>query len=116
MAGLGLDQEARCANFSGSTRRFPLEHLKRAGGPAWIEIDSNPITRESIALDPWPITLRPENFVFIVAGGGASDQQLLAAGLRPARHRPQIRVPETFDRCSPKPTAIWPRAELNEHK
>ncbi len=88
MAGLGWSK-ARIREFLWENSKIPMAQMKRAGGPAWIEIDANPVTRASLALDPWPITMKPDNIVLIVAGGSHPDQQLLVAGLQPARDRPR---------------------------
>jgi hypothetical protein len=78
--------------------KIPLEHLKRGGALSWFEIDSNPITRESCKQDPWPVTLRPENIVFVVAGGSHPTHAYWLQGTGPHVHGRVIRVPETFDR------------------
>jgi hypothetical protein len=69
MAEVGWTQDS-IRDFLWKNSRIPMEHLRRAGAPAWIEIDANPATRESINLDPWPICMKPENIVLVVAGGG----------------------------------------------
>ncbi|MDB5902425.1 MAG: hypothetical protein JWM26_1303 [Betaproteobacteria bacterium] len=78
--------------------KIPLEHLKRGGALSWFEIDSNPITRESCKQDPWPVTLKPENIVFVVAGGSHPTHAYWLQGTGPHVHGRVIRVPETFDR------------------
>jgi len=75
-----------------------IEHLKRAGALSWFEIDTNPITRDSIGQDPWPVTLKPENIVFLVAGGSHPTHAYWLQGTGPHVHGRPIRVPETFDR------------------
>ena len=72
--------------------------MRRAGGPAWIEIDANRVTRDSLKLDPWPITARPDNFVLIVAGGGHPTNSYWLQGYSPRVSGREIRVPESFDR------------------
>src|SRR5262249_1770866 len=49
--------------------KIPKEHLGRNGGLAWLEIDVSAAVRESFAMDPWPITAKPENIILLVAGG-----------------------------------------------
>jgi hypothetical protein len=78
--------------------KIPLEHLKRGGALSWFEIDSNPITRESCKQDPWPVTLNPENLVFVVAGGSHPTHAYWLQGTGPHVHGRVIRTPETFDR------------------
>ena len=60
-------------------------------------IDANPLTRESIKRDPWPITLKPDNFVIIVAGGGHPTNSFWLQGYSPRVIGREIRVPESFD-------------------
>ena len=64
--------------------RIPAEHLRRAGGHAWIEIDASHIARASVDLDPWPITASPDNFILIVAGGGHPTNSYWLQGYSPA--------------------------------
>src|SRR5438309_8037870 len=68
MAGLGWTK-ASIREFLWEHSRIPTEHLRRAGCPAWLEIDWSKVVRESIALDPWPITASPDNVIVVVAGG-----------------------------------------------
>jgi hypothetical protein len=84
--------------FLWDNSRIPLEHLKRAGALSWFEIDSNPITRDSVKQDPWPVSLKPENIVFVVAGGSHPTHAYWLQGTGPHVHGRVIRVPETFDR------------------
>jgi hypothetical protein len=74
-----------------------MAQMKRAGAPAWIEIDANPVTRASIELDPWPICRKPENIVLVVAGGGHPTHSYWLQGHSPTVEGRVIRVPETFD-------------------
>ncbi len=78
--------------------KIPAENLRRAGCPAWIEIDANPLTRESLTLDPWPITSQPENFVLIVAGGGHPTNSYWLQGYSPSVIGRRIELPEQFAR------------------
>ncbi|MGZ8203846.1 MAG: hypothetical protein ACXWUB_11410 [Burkholderiales bacterium] len=84
--------------FLWENSRIPVEQLKRAGAISWFEIDSNPVTRESIAQDPWPVTLKPENIVFVVAGGSHPTHAYWLQGTGPYVHGRPIRTPETFER------------------
>jgi hypothetical protein len=72
--------------------------MRRAGCRAWIEIDVNPVTRESSKFDPWPITSRPENIVLIVVGGGHPTNSYWLQGYCPRVIGREVRVPESFDR------------------
>jgi hypothetical protein len=78
--------------------RIPAEHLRRAGGHAWIEIDASPIARASIDLDPWPITASPDNFILIVAGGGHPTNSYWLQGYSPGVVGREIAVPDHFER------------------
>jgi hypothetical protein len=82
MAGLGWTK-ASMREFLWEHSRIPLESLRRAGGPAWIEIDTSKVARESLALDPWPITASPDNFVIVVAGGGHPTNSYWLQGYSP---------------------------------
>ncbi|MGQ0523061.1 MAG: hypothetical protein ACT4P8_05310, partial [Betaproteobacteria bacterium] len=84
--------------FLWENSKIPMEQLRRAGGPAWIEIDSNPVTRESIKLDPWPICLKPDNIVLVVAGGSHPTHSYWLQAHSPSVVGRPIRLPETFDR------------------
>ena len=97
MARLGWTK-ASMREFLWEHSRIPLAELRRAGGPAWIEIDSNPLTRASIEKDPWPITASPGNFVLVVAGGGHPTNSYWLQGYSPGVVGREIRVPEGFDR------------------
>jgi hypothetical protein len=63
--------------------RIPAAELRRAGCPAWIEIDASKVVRDSVALDPWPITASPWNFVIVVAGGGHPTNSYWLQGYSP---------------------------------
>jgi hypothetical protein len=82
MAGLGWTK-ASMRDFLWEHSRIPLDALRRAGGPAWIEIDKSKVARESLALDPWPITASPDNFVIVVAGGGHPTNSYWLQGYSP---------------------------------
>jgi len=90
--------KAKLKEFLWENSKIPLEHLKRGGALSWFEIDSNPITRDSVKQDPWPVTLKPENIVFVVAGGSHPTHAYWMQGTGPQVLGRLIRVPETFDR------------------
>lgn len=96
MARLGWTKKSM-REFFWEHSKIPLADVRRNGGPAWIEIDANPLTRESLKLDPWPITLKPDNFVVIVAGGGHPTNSFWLQGYSPRVIGREIRTPETFD-------------------
>jgi hypothetical protein len=96
MAGLGWSK-AKIRDFLWENSKIPMAQMKRAGGPAWIEIDANPVTRASLGLDPWPITMKPDNIVLIVAGGSHPTNSYWLQGYSPRVIGREIRVPESFD-------------------
>jgi len=96
MAALGWTQKS-IREFLWEHSKIPMEQLKRGGVTAWIEIDSNPLTRASLKLDPWPITAKPENIVLIVAGGGHPTNSFWLQGYSPRVTGRLMQVPETFE-------------------
>ena len=54
------------------------------------------MTRASAALDPWPITAAPDNFVLIVAGGGHPTNSYWLQGYSPGVVGREIRLHERF--------------------
>ena len=96
-ASLGWTKQ-KIRKFLVAHSRIPQEQLKRTGGRAWIAIAHDESARDSIDLDPWPITSKPENLKLIVAGGGHPTHSFWLQGNSPAVVGRQVRVPETFDR------------------
>ncbi|HWP75743.1 MAG TPA: hypothetical protein VNU03_14575 [Methylomirabilota bacterium] len=97
MVGLGWTK-ASIREFLWEHSRIPAEALRRAGCPAWIEIDTSKVVRESLALDPWPITAQPENFVVVVAGGGHPTNSYWLQGYSPGVVGRRIELPAAFER------------------
>ncbi|MCC7486467.1 MAG: hypothetical protein IT529_15950 [Burkholderiales bacterium] len=97
MAGIGWTQHS-IRRFLWENSMIPMEQMKRAGAPAWIEIDANPVTRASLDLDPWPICRKPENIVLVVAGGGHPTHSYWLQAHSPTVEGRVIRTPETFER------------------
>ena len=97
MAEQGWNQ-ASLRQFLYDNSKIPVEQLRRGGAISWFEIDVNPITRESIKQDPWPVTLKPENIVFVVAGGSHPTHAHWLQGTGPKVIGRMIRTPETFER------------------
>jgi len=95
MAGLGWTKKSM-REFLWEHSKIPAAHLRRAGAVAWIEIDSSPVTRASLKLDPWPISAKPDNLVLIVAGGGHPTNSYWLQGYSPRVIGREIRVPESF--------------------
>jgi hypothetical protein len=96
MAELGWTQNS-IREFLWKNSRIPMDQMKRAGAPAWIDIDANPVTRASINLDPWPICQKPDNIVLVVAGGGHPTHSYWLQAHSPTVEGRVIRTPETFE-------------------
>jgi hypothetical protein len=97
MADLGWTK-ASIREFLWEYSRIPAERLRRAGCRAWIEIDASKVVRESIDLDPWPITTSPDNFVIVVAGGGHPTNSYWLQGYSPGVVGRAIELPSAFER------------------
>ena len=110
MAELGWTQQS-IREFLWENSKIPMAQMQRAGAPAWIEIDANPVTRASINLDPWPICQKPENIVLVVAGGGHPTHSYWLQAHSPTVEGRVIRVPETFDRLLADADRDLPRSE-----
>jgi len=96
MASLGWTKSSM-REFLWEHSKIPRHLLSRAGGPAWIELESNPVTLASLNLDPWPITAAPENVVLVVAGGEHPTHSYWLQGYCPGVMGRQVAVPECFD-------------------
>jgi len=97
MAEQGWSKQ-KLRQFLWDNSKIPVEQLRRGGAISWFEIDSNPLTRDSIRQDPWPVSLKPENIVFVVAGGSHPTHAYWLQGTGPKVSGRVIRTPETFDR------------------
>jgi hypothetical protein len=96
MARLGWTKRSM-REFLWEHSRIPAANLRRAGGHAWIEIDASKVARDSGALDPWPITASPDNFVILVAGGGHPTNSYWLQGYSPGVIGRRIQLPAGFD-------------------
>jgi hypothetical protein len=96
MAGLGWTKPS-IREFLWEHSRIPAEELRLAGCPAWIEIDASKVARESLALDPWPITASPDNFIVVVAGGGHPTNSYWLQGYSPGVIGRTIDLPASFE-------------------
>jgi hypothetical protein len=96
MASLGWTKPS-IREFLFEHSRIPAEHLRRAGCPAWIEIDASKVVRESIHLDPWPITASADNFIVVVAGGGHPTNSYWLQGYSPGVVARLIEPPPALD-------------------
>lgn len=97
MAGQGWNKQ-KLRQFLYDHSKIPVEQLRRGGALSWFEIDPSPVTRESVMQDPWPVTLKPENIVFVVAGGSHPTHAYWLQGTGPRVIGRVIRTPETFER------------------
>jgi hypothetical protein len=52
--------------------------------------------RDSLALDPWPITATPDNFIVVVAGGGHPTNSYWLQGYSPGVIGRRIETPAGF--------------------
>jgi hypothetical protein len=96
MAEIGWTQRS-VREFLWENSKIPMEKMRRYGGTAWIEIDADPVVRESLKLDPWPICSKPDNIVLVVAGGSHPTHSYWLQAHSPTVEGRVIRVPETFD-------------------
>jgi hypothetical protein len=96
MAALGWTKPSM-REFLWEHSRIPVEQLRRAGGAAWIEIDTSKVARESLARDPWPITASPDNFVIVVAGGGHPTNSYWLQGYSPGVVGRLLALPTSFE-------------------
>jgi hypothetical protein len=97
MAGLGWTKSSM-REFLWEHSRIPAEQIRRAGCAAWIEIDASKVARESLALDPWPITASPDNIVIVVAGGGHPTNSYWLQGYSPGVVGRTIALPSGWGR------------------
>jgi hypothetical protein len=97
MAGLGWTQRS-IREFLWEHSKIPGDQIRRSGAAAWIEIDANPVTRESLKLDPWPISAKPGQFRADRRGGGHPTNSYWLQGYCPRVIGREVRVPESFDR------------------
>ncbi len=97
MADLGWTK-ASMREFLWEHSRIPAEQIRRAGCAAWIGIDSSKVARESLALDPWPITASPDNIVIVVAGGGHPTNSYWLQGYSPGVVGRTISLPSGWER------------------
>ena len=75
------------------------------------------MVRDSIALDPWPITAGPDNFVIVVAGGGHPTNSYWLQGYSPGVVGRVIEVPPAFEGLLADGAVSWDdRLELVEDR
>jgi hypothetical protein len=66
-------------------------------GMPGVEIDASKVAPESLALDPWPITATPDNFLIVVAGGGHPTNSYWLQGYSPSVVGRPIELPAAFE-------------------
>ena len=76
--------------------RIPSELLKRSGADSWIDVDASPAILESKKLDPWPITLKSDNFDIVCAGGEHPTNSFWLQGYCPQVIGREIELPHNF--------------------
>lgn len=96
MAEVGWTK-ASIREFQWERSKIPMAQLERAGVPGWIELDTNPLTRASMNLDPWPITVKPENIVLVVAGGHHPTHSHWLQSFSPRVTGRVVRIPACFE-------------------
>ena len=96
MAELGWTQQSM-REFLWEHSKIPMALLKRSGSVSWIEVDSNPVTRASLGLDPWPIAAKADNLILVVAGGGHPTNSFWLQGYSPAVLGRPITLPAQYD-------------------
>jgi hypothetical protein len=72
LAALGWNKQ-KIREFLWEHSKISMELLRRAGAPGWIKISPGATARDSINLESWPITSRPENIAIVVSGGAHSS-------------------------------------------
>ena len=77
--------------------KIPFDLLKRSGADSWIDVDASEAILESKKHDPWPITLKPKNFVIICAGGDHPTNSFWLQGYCPRVIGREIQLPDHYD-------------------
>lgn len=97
MAELGWTQKS-IRDFLWENSKIPMAELRRSGSVSWIEVDSNPVTKASLDLDPWPISAKPENLILITAGGGHPTNSYWLQGYSFGVAGRPIELPADYDK------------------
>jgi hypothetical protein len=97
MAALGWTKQT-IRQFLWEYARTPGKQLRHDGIDAWIREDRDPLVRESLKLDPWPHSARPENLVLLVCGGGHPTNSYWMEGYSPHVVGRRINVAGDFAR------------------
>jgi hypothetical protein len=96
LADLGWNKQ-RIRQFLWEHSKIPMDQLQRAGGPGWINNSTSQVVRDSIHLDPWPVTAKPENIVIVVAGGNHPSHACWLQAYNYQVTGRLIQVPKDFD-------------------
>ncbi len=72
LASLGWSKQ-KVREFLWEHSKISMDLLKRAGAPGWIKISPGQTARDTLDLESWPITSKPENIALVVSGGGHSS-------------------------------------------
>jgi hypothetical protein len=97
MAALGWTKQS-IREFLWEHSKIPADELSRGGIDSWIEADRDPVVRASLSLPRWPHSVRPENLVLLVAGGGHPTNSYWMEGYSPHVVGREIRIPSGFAR------------------
>lgn len=97
LAALGWNKQ-KFREFLWEHSKIPMELLRRAGAPGWIRIAPGQTARDTINLESWPITARPENISVVVSGGAHSSHAFWMQAYSYDVTGRMIALPESFDR------------------
>jgi hypothetical protein len=97
MAALGWTKQS-IREFLWEHSKIPADELNRDGIDSWIAADRDSVVRESLSLPRWPHSVRPENLVLLVAGGGHPTNSYWMEGYSPHVVGREISIPRDFKR------------------
>jgi hypothetical protein len=97
MAAVGWTKQSM-REFLWEHSKTPGEEVRRGGIDIWLAADRDPAVRDSLKLDPWPHSARPENLILLVAGGGHPTNSHWLEAYSPHVVGRKIALPADFDR------------------
>ncbi|MBN1662445.1 MAG: hypothetical protein JW943_02480 [Deltaproteobacteria bacterium] len=97
MTDLGWTKQS-VRDFLWEHSKIPAEHLRRSGAAQWVEVGASPAMLASLELDPWPISLSPDNLVIVCAGGDHPTNSFWLQSYCPRVVGREIQLPAEFDR------------------
>jgi hypothetical protein len=97
MAAAGWTKKSM-RDFLWEHSKTPGDELRRGAADSWIAADRDPAVRESLKLDPWPRSARPENLVLLVAGGAHPTNSYWLEGYCPHVVGREVSMPAEFAR------------------